>query len=125
MFGCWSCLGLGVVVFFILDCNSFDLVSLSFSFLFIMRLVFSMVIQTTLSSVRPGGGKGKGQPRAVFSAGVPANVYKKPPAYKRDPSPSRTDELCPDDWMSVAEREAELAELDEIIRLMEEQSDNS
>lgn len=84
---------------------------------------FFMVIQTTLSSVRPGGGKGKGAPRSASSGAVSGGAYyQKPPAYQRAVSPSRTDELCPDDWLSTADREAELAELDEIIRLMDEQN---
>lgn len=70
-----------------------------------------MVIQTTLSS-RPVSGKGKGARGA-------APEPPRPTSYNRPPSPSRTAELCPDDWMSAADHEAELAELDEIIRAME------
>ena len=78
-----------------------------------------MFIQTTLTNKRPGG-KGKGV----------TNTYTRPMQQlprvpvdigPRAVSPSRTEELCPDDWLA-GERENEVQELDEIIRLMDERA---
>lgn len=65
----------------------------------------------TLTSARPGGkGKGKG--------GAP----RRPPQATGTPFPqsSRTEELCPDDWLNMKD---DMDALDEIIRKMDEQEE--
>ena len=66
-------------------------------------------IETTLTSRRPGG-KGKGSSNLKHDKLFPRTTRH------RAPSPSRTEELCPEDWCG-SDKDA-MEELDEIIRRM-------
>ena len=75
-----------------------------------------MFIQSTLTNTRPGG-KGKGQSNTQRPAQeLPRTQINRS---QREPSPSRTEELCPEDWL---EEDQEMNELDEIIRLMDQRA---